>query len=280
VRGEDGRAHDQDDLVFAEDIAQRAALALNKARLHELERAARLAAEAAQQELRKANELMERLLGIVGHDLRNPLGAIGVAAHSLLRRGVPDWEERMLRRITGSVERMDRMINQLLDLARVRQGGGLSVVPTETDLVEVVRRVAEEAELLFPGSRVELRSEGRLVGRWDADRISELFSNLIGNALQHGEGRVVTVALRGEGEDATAEVHNTGAAIPPELLPLLFDPFRRGREAQRGRAAGLGLGLYIANQIALAHRGRLEVRSPDGDGTSFVVRLPLRRGAR
>jgi signal transduction histidine kinase len=215
----------------------------------------------------------ERFLGIVGHDLKNPLGAIKLTAAALQKRVSDPALSSGLRRIGSSADRMERLIRQLLELARARSGSGIPVVRRPSDLARVARQVIEEIEAAHPGGSIALAVEGDVSGDWDPDRVAEVLSNLVGNAVQHGEG-AVDVRLSGEGDDVVAAVHNGGRAIPTAILPSLFDPFRRGDDRGPSRSPGVGLGLFISREIVRAHGGGIEVRSSDADGTTLTVRLP------
>lgn len=173
---------------------------------------------------------------------------------------------------------MQEMIDQLLDFSRVKMGDGLPIELHETRLDELCGTVLEELEASFPGTRIVLDCAEEISGMWDPNRLSEVLSNLVGNAAQHGDGAEVTVTLRRVGDEATVAVHNFGAPIPDEVLPHLFEPFRRGRPESKG--GGLGLGLYIARQIVRSHGGDLTVFSSATAGTTFTVRMPLRPAAR
>ncbi|WP_434386560.1 ATP-binding protein [Melittangium boletus] len=221
----------------------------------------------------------EQFLGILGHDLRNPLQAITGNAALLLRfGGLSEPQRRALQRITDSSERMARMINDLLDFTRTRLGGGYALERTRTDLYEVLRLVVEELEVAHPTRRFELSVDGDGWGEWDAGRIAQAASNLVGNAVQYSPpDSPVRVAARDEGARLRVEVRNGGAPIPPERLPHIFDPFVRGTDTTRART-GLGLGLYITHEILKAHEGTLQVRSSAAEGTCFWFFLP--RGPR
>jgi signal transduction histidine kinase len=222
----------------------------------------------------------ERLLGIVGHDLRNPLNAIGMSVHKLLREDVSEGVARSVRRIATSAERMERLITQLLHFAQARHAGGIPMERRPSDLDEIARHVVEELEAAFPEREISFHSEGILAGEWDADRLGEVLSNLVGNALQHGGEEPVAVRLRGvDDEDVLAEVHNAGAPIPAALLPHLFDPFRRGVSSSAERSNSVGLGLFISREIVRAHGGMITVTSTADRGTSFFVQLPRALGA-
>lgn len=233
---------------------------------------------------RRANEtaaiLRQRLLAIVGHDLRNPLSAITMGTAALARKqGLDPSVCALIRRIDRSAQRMARLIAQLLDFARIQQGMALAVerVPTRVD--EVVRQVVEECQLANPEAEVRLELAGPVPAEADPDRLAEVVSNLVGNALQHGQGPI-TVRVREHGPDRlTIEVHSMGPAIAHEVVPQLFDPYARGRAKGRCRTGdGLGLGLYIAREIVHGHGGRIEVRSSAQEGNTFTVVLPRKPG--
>jgi len=222
-------------------------------------------------------ELRERVLAIVSHDLRNPLNAIMMGA-SVLRRAPRASAEavRIVSRIVSSAERMDAIIGDLLDLTKVRLGGGIEVTRRPTDGHQLSARIVEEIKAAHPGREIRLRVAGDGSGRWDASRIEQVVSNLASNALQYGpEDEPVTIESRGGENDWTLSVHNLGEPIPADLLPHLFDPFRRGREAAAGKGRrNLGLGLFIVRALVEAHGGSIDVTSEPTQGTRFLVRLP------
>jgi signal transduction histidine kinase len=230
-------------------------------------------AEAAE---RKRTDLEQNLIGIVSHDLRNPLQAIRLAATLGLRTAGQDARVvRSFERILASSDRGVRMIEDLLDLTRIRQGGGLTVELRRTDLHALSAQVVEEVLQSWPERRVALQTSGEVVGLWDADRIAQVVQNLVSNALQHTtEGTPVEVTTRGEGEHVVLEVHNGGPPIPVEDQPRLFECFWRGRVAHTGGGRGVGLGLFITAHIVQSHGGTVSVRSNEAEGTSFIVRLP------
>lgn len=226
-----------------------------------------------------ATALRERLLAIVGHDLRNPLGAITMGTAVLARKdGLDPSARAVVRRIETSAQRMARMIAELLDFARIQQGTGLPIDFVPTDVVEVVRQVVDEFQLGEPSTPVHLETEGPALAKADPDRLAEAVSNLVGNALQHGKGAVTVRVREREPELLAIEVHNPGPTIARESLPHLFDPYTRGRERVERKDRSLGLGLYIAQEIVRGHRGRIEVRSSDAEGTTFTVLLPRHHG--
>jgi signal transduction histidine kinase len=168
----------------------------------------------------------------------------------------------------NSIARMNRLIEQTMLLAQSMVEG----VPLErrkTDLRKVLGTVINEASLRHAERAIELSGPPALLGDWDPDRLVQVADNLVGNALKYGDG-TVTIILAEEGEHAVFEVHNRGTPIPVEAVPTLFDPFRRADRRQ----GGVGLGLYIVDQIVLAHGGTIEVSSNAETGTRFRVRLP------
>jgi signal transduction histidine kinase len=225
-------------------------------------------------ELERTVRFNEMFTAILGHDLRNPLGAIMAAAQLAQRRHNDEKLAKPLSRIVSSGQRMARMIDQLLDFTRLRVGAGLPLEPKPCDLLPVLKQVADEVEHANPGWRVRLELEGHGAGAWDLDRLSQVFSNLIGNAVQHGDIEA-GVKIRVDGvapEHLGVEVQNTGT-IPAELISKLFEPMAGG-ERKSERSSGLGLGLFISKQIVEAHGGDIQVFSDDAAGTRFVVVLP------
>jgi signal transduction histidine kinase len=214
--------------------------------------------------------LGETFTGVLGHDLRNPLTAIATNAALLQEARSVDETRQLGRRISSSAARMARMIEELLDLTRIRTGGGMPIRRRPMELGQICEQVVREIEVAQGRHRIEMVIVGDTRGRWDPDRLGQVVSNLVGNAARHGaEGPIETTLDGRDEEEVTFAVHNRGA-IPPALMPHLFDPFHQG-EHSRG---GLGLGLFIAKQIVEAHGGTLSVCSTPLEGTSFQVRLP------
>ena len=230
------------------------------------------------EELRHRTEtlrLNEMFTAMLGHDLRNPLNAIMTAAFLLQRRFEDPAVQATAGRILTSGKRMTRMIENMLDLTRARLAGGIPMHRTVADLSAIVDRVVQELRTAHPGRIIAVHADGNLTGEWDADRLQQIASNLVGNAIQHGEpDGEIHVRLDGLADEIVALSVTNRGLIPPEVLPSIFDPFRGGGED--GRAHGLGLGLYIAQQIAIAHQGAISVRSTPESGTVFCARLPRR----
>lgn len=214
----------------------------------------------------------ERFIGMLGHDLRGPLSAITAGAGALLAAdGLDARHTRIAARLSSSAHRMGRMIGDLLDFARGHLGAGIPARPIRCDLGQLCRHVVDEVHAAHADRIVRLELHGDLAGSWDADRLSQAIGNLIDNAVAHGRDPVVVQAREAaDRRSVSIEVCNEGPAIPAELLPRLFDPFRGGRG---GRSAGLGLGLYIVKQVARAHGGSCEVSSTD-ERTLFTMQLP------
>jgi signal transduction histidine kinase len=220
--------------------------------------------------------LNEMFAAVLGHDLRNPLSAILTAAQLLELRSSDEVVQRTAGRMLSSGQRMSRLIDDMLDLARARLAGGIPIKREHVDLGCLIDRVAQEHQSAHPDRQIQVRAEGDLTGDWDVERLAQVASNLIGNAFQHGHGtEPVEVFLDGRQADRVAfSVANDGT-IAADTLPHIFDPFRRGGR-EPGRTDGLGLGLYIAQQIVHAHQGSVDVRSLDSTHTVFRVEMPRR----
>ncbi|HTJ45462.1 MAG TPA: ATP-binding protein [Kofleriaceae bacterium] len=228
----------------------------------------------AREALERTVRYNEMFTAMLGHDLRNPLGAISTGAQLLVRRTDDERIVTPANRILSSSERMARMIDQLLDFTVARLGRGLELHRERVDLSAVARQVIGELEAVYASRSIELSIAGDPAGAWDADRLSQSLSNLLGNALEHGAlGAPIQLELDGRAPDTLTVRVKNGGAIPPELLPVVFEPFRGSRRAER-RSRGLGLGLYITREIARAHGGRLDVASTIETGTCFELELP------
>jgi signal transduction histidine kinase len=229
-------------------------------------------------ELAQAVTFRDQLMGILGHDLRNPLGAI-VAAAGLLRRrsGLSLPASAHVERIDRAARRMSEMIATLLDFTRVGFHGRLPIAIAPSDLGGVAHGIVDELRAAYPDRTIELVIDGRAHGHWDSARMGQVISNLVGNALVHGApDEPVKVSIDAGGEELWLRVHNAGPQIPPESIPALFEPFRRGAGRDGTRLGGLGLGLFIVRQIVLAHGGDVSVESTAADGTTFSACLPRR----
>jgi len=265
---ESGRRYGRDDPELAEELALHTANALENARLMgEL--------RTSEHQLAEGIDFRERMLGILGHDLRNPLGTITMAGGLLLGRDdlAPEAREQ-IGRIGRAADRMNEMISTLLDFARARFLGKLPLTPVSTDLEEIARGVVEEMRGSAADLEIELALSGDARGVWDPSRLSQMMSNLVGNAIAYrDQGTPVRISVEAEGESVTVRIANQGQPIAAELKSVMFEPFRRGLAEDRS-PRGLGLGLYIAQQIVMAHQGTISVESTAKEGTTFTVRLP------
>jgi signal transduction histidine kinase len=230
----------------------------------------------AEQALRERADFERQLIGIVSHDLRNPLNAILLSATMLLRRqGLDARQEGTLRRMLDAAERMQRLVRDLLDFTQVRLGQGLPLQREPVELHVLTRKVVDEVLAAHPDRQVEVWAEGEGWAILDADRIAQLLTNLLSNALAYSApGSPVRVTTREAGEHVVLEVHNLGEPIPPEKLERLFQPLERGTHPSAHSSRSIGLGLFIVDSIVRAHEGRIQVRSTAGEGTTFSVELP------
>jgi signal transduction histidine kinase len=249
-----------------------------RARLERVRRAEAAERQALEERARDAL-FQERFIAMLGHDLRNPLNAIVVSAEMLARmQSRSDREQRTLLRIGTAAERMARMISQLLDTARSRLGGGLIVTRNDADLAKIARDVIDELAAR-KGSPIALRVEGDTGGRWDADRIAQVLSNLVGNAVAHGAPECpVEVAVDGcDADRVQIAVSNEGDPIPDDIRDVLFEPFRMASHSRlKTKSEGLGLGLYIARELITLHGGVIDVVSTKEQGTKFTISMPRR----
>ncbi|MFT3765278.1 MAG: ATP-binding protein [Minicystis sp.] len=231
----------------------------------------------AEVELRHDAEFRERFLGVLAHDLRTPIQAVAFTADVIAKAAIPDKVRRGAERIGRAADRMSRMISDLLDLTRSRQGGGIPLAPEAADLASITRRTIDEIRAAHPERSILLQSHGDASGAWDADRISQVVSNLVGNALAYSPPDTpVTVDLRAADGAIVLAVQNRGTPIPPHVIPTLFAPFSRGSQDGNGEQVrrGLGLGLFIVDRIVEAHGGAVGVTSTAENGTTFTVTLP------
>lgn len=223
------------------------------------------------------SRLREMFLGVLGHDLRSPLGSIIAGASFLADEGkLAGPNNELVRRIGNSGRRMSKLIDELLDLTRSRLGSGIPIKREDMDLEQAAKDAISEVVSFSPDARVEFTATGDLRGNWDSARLSQVLSNLINNAVQYGgEHGAVTVTLEGKQSEVQMRVHNLGPPIHPDAIARIFEPFKNtSTDANPEPRSGLGLGLYIAKQIVDAHKGDVSVASDAERGTTFTVRLP------
>ena len=237
-------------------------------RLMKVAEAALARAEAAETEARLIGDQQERLVAVVSHDLRNPLNAITVSAQ-YLQLDASELQGKSLSRIVTSARRMQSMIHDLLDFARVRHGSAIPVKLQPARLGDICRSVLEEVRTAKPQRSVVLDVTGDDTATLDPARVEQVVSNLVTNALTHGAADApVKVSVTEDGSGVRLDVTNQCAPIPPHLVPALFDPFRSG-----DAPGSVGLGLFIVSEIARAHGGSVSVRSGEV-GTTFTVVFP------
>lgn len=215
-------------------------------------------------------------LGVLGHDLRTPLAAILMSARLVLMRGTLNPVDReSITRIARNGERMSALIRDILDYTRGQAAGGIRILPKPTNMGDICSAVLDELALLHPTRTIQVAKGEGLDGIWDRERVEQVVSNLLSNAITHGIGEIRIVA-EGLPDEVTVTVHNHGEPIPPSLLPTLFEPFSRGG----ANVIGLGLGLYIVSEILRAHGGAVGVTSAAEAGTTFTTRWPRNPPAR
>lgn len=219
-------------------------------------------------------------LGILGHDLRTPLGAILLGADVLRRsKDIGPRDNKIANQMYTSVRRASQIVGDLLDLTRCQMGPGIPVKTADIDLAPLCQRVVEEIQAFHPEANVVFEMKAAVSGKFDGARMEQVFSNIISNAVEHGDTTFpIKVELGTVEACAVFTVHNRGEAIPEDVLPFIFNPM--GRFSQRstidlGSAEGLGLGLFIASEIVASHAGSIDVSSDVEQGTVFSVRVPL-----
>jgi PAS domain S-box-containing protein len=228
----------------------------------------------AERDTQRTREFERELVGMVSHDLRNPLNAVLLSTRTLLPRAdLADVHRAAITRIKTASERAVRLVCDLLDLTRARLGSGIPVEPRDADLHAIAREVIDELQPAFPGREVRLEASGQTRGSWDPDRLAQVLSNLLANALKFSPPETpVSVRLEGgAAQEVQVHVHNEGAPIDPALLPSVFEPWKR---TERSLGGGLGLGLFIAERLVHAHQGSMSVVSSPSAGTTFTVVLP------
>lgn len=225
---------------------------------------------------RRVEQSREVFLGILGHDLRNPLHAVTLLAEMLASSGKLDPEAlKMASTIAASGNAMGRMIGDLLDFTGTRLGAKMIVTPAPMDLHSLCREVLDEMAAIHPSRSFHLECPGDLSGMWDAQRLRQMLSNLLGNAVQHGFATTPVILTAGAADGGIAlAVRNQGAAIRENSGALLFEPMMRNSMIDFNRPVGsIGLGLYVAREVATAHGGSISYHSDDAE-TVFTVRLP------
>jgi signal transduction histidine kinase len=236
-------------------------------------------------ETQRAVRLRDQFLSVASHELRTPITSLKLSVEHLRRAEASGRElsgdalHGSLERVSHSTQRLQRLVDELLDVTRIEQGQ-LTLWPTEVDLGKVVNNVAEQLELDLAAAKCSLsiESRGPTVGTWDGRRLEQVVTNLLSNAIKFGAGRPIEVRVRNAGDVEELTVTDHGIGIDPARVAYVFDRFERAVSAVN--YGGLGLGLYLARSIVEAHGGTIKVESQLGEGSTFTVRLPSALPAR
>ncbi|HJU10791.1 MAG TPA: sensor histidine kinase [Candidatus Binataceae bacterium] len=233
-------------------------------------------AQLVQRYARDSIKYGDRFVSVLVHDLRTPLNLISIAASSLRERAsVTEAGQSNITRILRGVRRIDRLIDDLAVVVRSRLGCSLPLSKARADLGNVCEEAVEEIKASYPNVTVEIHRTGNLIGEWDRERIAQVVSNLVVNAIVHASAKKVDLNIEDAGSLVTLSVCNQGSPIPAAMLESIFEPsVHKGDGASEALSSGLGLGLFIVRQIVEAHRGTVQVTSSEPKGTIFMVQLP------
>lgn len=222
----------------------------------------------------------DMFLAILGHDLRNPLSATIMSAMTLMHQNDASTKVKSVAtRIYNSSQRMDRLITDLMDFTRSQLGRKLPVLIAPANMAKICADIVEELQIAHPERNIMMKMHGSFDGKWDQQRIAQVFSNLLGNAIQHGESASpIEVKLTSSKDQVFIKVINHGNPIPESKIKHIFEPLIRHEENENVdylQKTSLGLGLYITREIVLAHNGSLKVTSNAAKGTVFEIALPV-----
>jgi len=238
-------------------------------------------AESVAEYTKMINQSRDMFLGVLGHDLRNPIGAVLMAARRMTKEGAADSKQNVMAgRIAQTMERATSILDDLLELTRSAFGSEIPLRRSQMDISVLGGQIVEEMRSLSEVRQIKVVTSGKTEGEWDQARLGQVFSNLIGNALQYSRAdSVITLRIAGETDQVTISVHNEGEPIPPDEQKSIFKPMTRGVDgATNSRSANLGLGLFITQKIITAHGGTISVQSASGAGTTFTISLPRHHG--
>jgi len=269
ISTDENRLYSQSDVAIAEELARRAAVAIENARLY--------------QEAQQALRLRDQFLSIAAHELKTPLTAL-LGNTQLIQRRIArthtftERDQRVLQVINQQSQRLSRMVEALLDISRIR-GGTLSIERTSVDLSALAERLVDEVQPSLERHSIEIHiPNSPVMVTGDALRLEQVFQNIIQNAIKYTpQGGKIALEITREGDQACVAVTDPGIGIPSKALPNLFRQFYRAGNAQSHHIAGMGLGLYVVREIVALHNGRVEVESTEGEGSTFLVYLPLIR---
>lgn len=223
----------------------------------------------------RAERYSDVFLGVLTHEVRNPLNIIRISGQVLQAASLQDAESRSVGRILRAVGTVDGLMNDLAILVRSRMRVPLPLTRTTADIGEICEHVLEDVRSSESNVIVELAKIGDLRGNWDPERLGQVIFNLVTNAVIHASGQQIRIVAEGRGPDVEVRVTNQGPPIPPDFQNSIFDPFVRRQVASPGLIkSGLGLGLFIVKEIVTGHKGVVEVVSTESEGTTFTVRLP------
>jgi PAS domain S-box-containing protein len=227
------------------------------------------------EQVSRQRQFEQELVGMVSHDLRNPISVIMMGASVLQRRADTSPEaQRTLSKIINNSERMVRMVSELLDFTQARLGGAIPVQRRREDMHQLARLALDSVQMAFPDRKFTLETHGDGAGEWDPDRIVQILTNLLTNAIDYSPAdSMIQITSHGEESHVRLSFHNSGEPIPEAVLPVIFEPFRRGNKAKTSNG-NVGLGLYIVKQLVDAHQGRIEVSSQPDTGTTFNLTMP------
>jgi len=240
-------------------------------------------AESVAEYTKMINHSRDMFLGVLGHDLRNPIGAVLMAARRMVKHGAADSKDNVMAgQIAQTMERATSILDDLLELTRTSFGSEIPLRRTQMDLGVLGAQIVEEMCSLSEVRKIGIAVLGETVGEWDQARLGQVFSNLIGNALQYSlANSTVDVKIVGEADHVSISVHNDGDPIPLDEQKTIFKPLKRGTDSGgAARSTNLGLGLFITHKIITAHDGTISVHSTASAGTTFTVVLPRQLSVR
>lgn len=256
----DERTFDEEDLKLAQELARRAASAIDNACLYE-----------------KAREVIasrDRLFCITSHELRNPLTALRSSLELARRTGERETLLKALDHATRSTDRLSRLVDDMFNLSQIKRST-LELNVSKTNVAGLIAELIDSHKAFVAGSQCELRIDvdPGLEGVWDRSRILQIFENLLTNALKYAAGKPIDIRAKSLDGNAIIEIADQGPGIPRELRDTIFDVFVRGN--RDGKIAGLGMGLFIVKQLLMAHQGSIRIESGEGCGARFIICLPL-----
>ena len=234
-------------------------------------------AESVLRFMEKVDYSKDLLLGVLGHDIRSPLGAISMLSQMLAKVGsINDKQDKIIGQIRGCTTRVTGIVSDLLDLTRARMGSGLPVTKLKMDIGQLAKEIMNEIHIQHPSRKINLETTGDLTGEWDSKRFGQVFSNLISNAIQYGsDDTSIDLKIDGTQKPLLIAVQNYGTPIPATNLKMIFKSFSRGEHGlHSGSTGNLGLGLFITKEIVKSHNGKISVSSDEANGTIFTVTLP------